>query len=136
MPAQRPVTDKQRQRFLELIALNLSYREAAQAVGFSTATADRLMADPTNRARVEQLRDGDSDDAVRAVVADLLQSTDERMRAKGAELRLRHAEVFAAMPDPPHDTLPPGCQRIIRTDDQGQTIANVVLYPRKEPDAD
>ena len=91
-------------RFVELAGSGiLSINEAGAAAGISHGTADRLMARPDVRVRVEELRakteEGILED-VRSTVDDLLAATDRNgnedwtARARGAELLMRHQDRF------------------------------------------
>jgi len=90
-------------RFVELVALDLSPHEAARAVKMGERSGDRYMSRPDIKARVEEAR-GKSPagllDDVRDAVEELLAATDKEgnpdwsARARGAELLMKHREQF------------------------------------------
>lgn len=113
-------------RFIALAGSGiLSINEAGAAAGISHGTADRLMARPDVRARVEELRAqsavGVLED-VRTTVDALLQATDDRglpdwtARARGAEILMRHQDAFEEHEvEAAEDALPAGAWTVYPT---------------------
>ena len=133
MAAKKPLTARQIERFIELIGTHeLAQAEAAGAIGTTKRTAERLMAKPDIRERVEQLRNAGPSAAasITAIIDSMLVanktdgSPNHHVRHKGAEMRLKYAHQYDSLTvgDDPTDDLPEG-------------VTVFMLYPRSEPDA-
>src|SRR5712692_6461531 len=110
-------------RFVELRAgAELTGDELADALRISARQVDRFKSRPDLQARVERATaPKDERESVRAVVRDLLDSDDERMRAKAVELQLRFPAAFKDLPGAESfdDEVPSGC---------------IIVYPARDDD--
>ena len=90
-------------RFAQLVGLGCTQHEAARAVKISERQGEYLLARPEVRALVEEARRKNGAglmDDVRHTIDELLKATDDKgspdysARARGAEMLLRHRELF------------------------------------------
>ncbi len=94
----KPIDPKTKERYAELIGLELTHPEASGAAGISERSGQRLMAKPEYRKIADDYgRSGGRQDAAAQAILDLLTATkpdgspDFQRRAKGAELYLEDA---------------------------------------------
>jgi hypothetical protein len=105
----KPIDPKTKERYAELIGLELTHPEASGATGISERSGQRLMAKPEYRKIADDYgRSGGRQDAAAQAILDLLTATkpdgspDHQRRVKGAELYLESVEGG------PSRGLPPG----------------------------
>ena len=112
----KPLDQKTKERYAQLIGLGLTHPEASGAMGISERSGQRLMAGPAYRKIAEDLkrkRTSMSGEAA-SVVRDLLRAVnhdgtpDLDKRRQGAELAVKYSEVLDSGDGDLEDELLPG----------------------------